>query len=314
MKSQYIHELQAGETVKDIFMLTRKIMKEKKDGGSFAILEFTDKSGSIEAIAWDSTIDSVRTASVDDVVFITGTVNEYNDRLQITVQSLKRVDGKNIVPEDFIPVCTQDIEKVKTEIKVYHKRVKTKCLKDLLAAFFDDADFEHLFYIAPAAKKIHHACLGGLAVHTLSMLKLAMHIQSVYPFLDLDLLITGCTLHDIGKIHEYSFIKRIDMSTQGKLLGHIVIGHDMVSSKIRNIKDFPIDVRDKLLHMIISHHGRLEWGSPRVPLFAEALVLHHIDNLDSKVAILQAELAKNEHTHRAWSDHNNPLERELFLQ
>lgn len=314
MKSQYIQELRAGETVKDVFVLTRKVMKEKRDGGSFALLEFTDKSGSIEGIAWDTTVDNVRGAAVDDVVFIIGTVNEYNDRLQITVQSLKNVDGKSIVPEDFIPACTQDIEKTKTEINVYHKRVKTACLKNLLSAFFDDPDFMQLFYIAPAAKRIHHACLGGLAVHTLSMLKLAMHIQSVYQFLNLDLLITGCSLHDIGKIHEYSFTKKIDMSTQGRLLGHIIIGHDMVSAKIRTMKNFPNNIRDKLLHMIISHHGKLEWGSPRVPMFAEALVLHHIDNLDSKVAIFQEELEKNEHAKKEWSDYHNHLERELYLQ
>jgi len=232
VKSQYIQELRAGETVKDVFMLTRKVMKEKKDGSSFAILEFTDKSGSIEAIAWDSTVDSVQNTKVDDIVFVIGTVSEYNDRLQITVQSLKHVGGKDISPEDFIPTSTQDIEKVKTEIQVYHKRVKTTCLKELLGAFFEDPDFDRLFYIAPAAKRIHHAYLGGLAVHTLSMLKLAMHVQSVYPFLNLDLLISGCSLHDIGKIYEYSYAKKIDMSTQGRLLGHIVIGARIVNREV----------------------------------------------------------------------------------
>jgi 3'-5' exoribonuclease len=192
--------------------------------------------------------------------------------------------------------------------------VKTPCLKGLLDAFFDDPEFNTAFYTAPAAKRIHHAYLGGLAVHTVSMLKLAMHIQSVYSFLDLDLLITGCSLHDIGKIHEYSYTKRIDMSTRGRLLGHIIIGHDMVSEKIRSLKGFPHDIRDKLLHMIISHHGRLEWGSPRLPMFAEALVLHHIDNLDSKVAMFQKELERNEQERKEWSDYHNHLERELFLQ
>ena len=251
---------------------------------------------------------------MDDIVFVSGTVGEYNDRLQITVQSLKHVNTKDIVPQDFIAACTQDIEKVKTEIRVYHRRVKTTCLKKLLDAFFDDPDFEKLFFTAPAAKRIHHAYLGGLAVHTLSMLKLAMHVQSVYPFLDLDLLITGCSLHDIGKIHEYTYARKIDMSTRGRLLGHIMIGHDMVSEKIRNLKDFPHDIRDKLLHMIISHHGRLEWGSPRLPMFAEALVLHHIDNLDSKVAMFQKELERNEQEQKEWSEYHNHLERELFLQ
>jgi 3'-5' exoribonuclease len=289
-------------------------MKEKKDGSSFAILEFTDKSGSIEAIAWDPAVDSVQKTKTDDIVFVIGTVSEYNDRPQITVQSLKCVDNKDVSPEDFIPASSQDIDKVRTEIRVYLKRVKTPCLKELLDKFFNDPEFDKMFYIAPAAKRIHHAYLGGLAVHTLSMLKLAMHIQSIYPFLDLDLLIAGCSLHDVGKIHEYSFAKKIDMSTQGRLLGHIVIGHDMISERIRSIKNFPRDIRDKLLHMIISHHGRLEWGSPRVPMFAEALVLHHIDNLDSKVAIFQQELERNEHGRREWSEYHNHLERELFLQ
>jgi 3'-5' exoribonuclease len=241
-------------------------------------------------------------------------VNEYNDRLQISVQSLKRIDASNVTPEDFIPTCTENIGKIKTEIAVYRRQVKTSCLKDLLRAFFDDPDFERLFFVAPAAKKVHHACLGGLAVHTLALLKLAMHVQSVYPFLDLDLLITGCLLHDVGKIHEYSFTKKIDMSTRGKLLGHIVIGHDMVSAKIRTIRNFPDDLRDKLLHMIISHHGRLEWGSPRVPMFAEAIVLHYIDNLDSKVTMFRDEFERNLEANKEWSEFHNYLERELFLR
>ncbi|MBN2620046.1 HD domain-containing protein [candidate division WOR-3 bacterium] len=314
MKSQYIHELRAGETVKDVFMLTRKILKEKKDGGSFAILEFTDNSGSIEGVAWEPAVDNVRSAMIDDLVFISGTVNEYNDRLQITVQSLKRVDGRDAVPEDFIPACPQDIDKVKTEIGVYRRNLKTACLKNLIAAFFDDINFERLFFVAPAAKRAHHAYLGGLAVHTLSMLKLVMHVQSIYSFLDLDLLIAGCLLHDVGKIYEYSYTKKIDMSTPGKLLGHIMIGCDMVSTKIRTLKDFPDSVRDKLLHMILSHHGSLEWGSPRMPMFAEALVLHHIDNMDSKIAMFREELEKNQETKREWSDFHTFLERELYLR
>lgn len=314
MKNQYIHELEPGQIVTDKFILTKKIMKEKKDGGTYTMLEFTDRSGSIEGIAWDSLSEDLKKFSVGDFVFVTGNVNEYNERLQIVVNSINQISESEIEPTDFLPQSEEDIDTVMAEIFEYKAKVTNPHLKKLLELFLENENFVSKFRRAPAAKRAHHAYLGGLAVHTRNTLRLMSGMQPVYPFLNFDLLITSAILHDIGKIHEYSYKTKIDLSTQGKMLGHIIISYEMVATEIEKIPQFPDDLRLKLLHMIISHHGEFEWGSPKLPVFPEALVLHFIDNLDSKIEMMTSELKKNRGTEKEWSDYHPFLEREIYLR
>ncbi len=314
MKSQYVEELRSGQTVKEIFVLSKKSIKDKKDGGSYAVLEFTDRSGSIEGIAWDNVVESVNILSTGDFVFVVGNVNEYNERLQIVVSSIKPVSENETEPKDFLPQTDEDINQVFEEINNFRSKVQNKYLKQLLDDFFDDKELIEKFKRAPAAKRIHHAYLGGLLVHTRNVLKLADGMKTVYETLDLDLLITAGILHDIGKIYEYTYARKLDFSTQGRLLGHIVIGYELVAERIKQIADFPGPLRFMLLHMILSHHGEYEWGSPRRPNFLEALVLHFIDNLDSKVEIMMSEMKKNKGREKEWSDYHPYLEREIYLR
>lgn len=314
MKSQYVDELRSGHTVKEKFILSKKILKEKKDGGTYAMLEFTDRSGSIEAIAWDNVVESLNVLSVGDFVFISGTVNEYNDRLQVVINSIKRISDDEIDPKDFLPHSDKDIDKVMGEINDFRAKVSNPYFKNLLDSFFKDQAFVQKFRLAPAAKKAHHAYLGGLAVHTLNILKLMANIQSIYKTLNIDLLITAGILHDIGKIYEYTYTKKLDFSTKGKMLGHIMIGYELIAEKIGKIPQFPESLRLKLLHMILSHHGEFEWGSPKQPVFLEALILHFIDNLDSKAEMMIDELRKNRGKQREWSDYHPYLEREIYLR
>jgi 3'-5' exoribonuclease len=314
MKSQYVEELRSGQTVKEIFVLSKKSIKDKKDGGSYAVLEFTDRSGSIEGIAWDNVVESVNILSTGDFVFVVGNVNEYNERLQIVVSSIKPVSENETEPKDFLPQTDEDISQVFEEINNFRSKVQNKYLKQLLDDFFDDKELIEKFKRAPAAKRIHHAYLGGLLVHTRNVLKLADGMKTVYETLDLDLLITAGILHDIGKIYEYTYARKLDFSTQGRLLGHIVIGYELVAERIKHIADFPGSLRFMLLHMILSHHGEYEWGSPRRPNFLEALVLHFIDNLDSKVEIMMSEMKKNKGREKEWSDYHPYLERQIYLR
>lgn len=314
MKSQYVEELRSGQTVKEIFVLSKKSIKDKKDGGSYAVLEFTDRSGSIEGIAWDNVVESVNMLSTGDFVFVVGNVNEYNERLQIVVSSIKHVSENETEPKDFLPQTDEDISQVFEEINNFRSKVQNRYLKQLLDNFFDDKELIEKFKRAPAAKRIHHAYLGGLLVHTRNVLKLADGMKRVYETLDLDLLITAGILHDIGKIYEYTYARKLDFSTQGRLLGHIVIGYELVAERIKQIADFPGPLRFMLLHMILSHHGEYEWGSPRRPNFLEALVLHFIDNLDSKVEIIMSEKKKNKGMEKEWSDYHPYLEREIYLR
>jgi 3'-5' exoribonuclease len=311
MKSQYADELKAGQTVKEKFLLTKKIVKDKRDGGYYAILEFSDRTGSIDGISWDS--DIVSNVAAGDFAFVTGSVAEYSGRLQVVVNSVSAVAEEEVDALDFLPQYHGDIEAVMAEIQKYMTRVQTPALRKLLDTFFEDHDFVRSFRLAPAAKIVHHAYLGGLAVHTLSVLRLLESMTSVYDYMNRDLLFTGGILHDIGKIHEYTYKKNIDISDRGRLLGHIVIGSEMVAEKIAQIKDFPEDLRLKLLHMVVSHHGEANWGSPKPPSFPEALALHFADNLDSKMEIMRQVFEKHRGTNRQWSDYHPYLEREVFL-
>lgn len=314
MKSQYVDELKAGQVVKGSFVLSKKILKEKKDGGTYAVLEFSDRSGSIEGIAWDNVVESLGTVSAGDIVFISGNVNEYNERLQIVVNSVRRLADEDIEPRDFLPQSDADINSVMAEIDGFRTRVKNPYLKKLLALFFEVETFVEKFRTAPAAKRVHHAYLGGLAIHTLHVLQLMEHTQQVYPCVNGDLLVTGGILHDVGKIDEYSYSKKLDVTTCGKMLGHIMIGYKAIAEKIDTIPQFPKVLRLKLLHMIISHHGEFEWGSPKQPMFLEALILHFVDNLDAKAEMMVDQLRKNKEHGKDWSDYHPFLEREIYLR
>jgi len=314
MKSQYIDELRAGHSVKETFLLSRKVLKDKKDGGTYAALEFTDRSGNLEGIAWDNVIQSLSTLSVGDFVFVTGNVNEYNERLQVVVNSIRRVSDDEVDPKDFLPQSDQNIDTVMAEIEGFKSKVDNSHLKALLDLFFEDKIIMEKFRLAPAAKRAHHAYIGGLAIHTLNVIKLMTHIQSIYKSCNIDLLITGGILHDIGKIYEYTYTKKLDISTKGKMLGHIMIGYELVVEKINKIPKFPEDLKLKLLHMILSHHGEFEWGSPKQPMFLEALILHFIDNLDSKVEMILDELKRYQGEGKEWSDYHPYLEREIYLR
>ncbi|MGQ9465500.1 MAG: 3'-5' exoribonuclease YhaM family protein [bacterium] len=313
MKSQYVKELKLGQLVKEKFLLTKKNVKEKKDGGYFTQIELSDRTGTIEGIAWNDASDELKNISTGNFVFVTGNVGEYNERLQVVVNSVFRVSDDEINPEDFLRVVDEDINTVMAEIKEAAGMVANPFLKELIAQFFNDQNFMKQFCTAPAAKKAHHAAIGGLAVHTRNVMKFAINIGKSFKFLNVDLLISGSLLHDIGKVDEYVYEKKIDHSTKGRMLGHIIIGYEILSKKISKIMDFPDELRLKLLHMIVSHHGELEYGSPIVPLFPEALVLHFIDNLDSKLEMMRETIQQKQGTNSDWSEYHQLLERVIYL-
>lgn len=311
MKSQFVSELKEGQTVKEKFILAKKIVKEKRDGGYYAILELADRTGSIDAISWDG--DLLSDISTDDFVFVIGNVAEYSGRLQVVVNSIRAVAEDDIDAVDFLPQYQGNLDAVMGDLCAFKERVENTYLRRLLDSFFEDQEFMSLLRLAPAAKIVHHAYLGGLAVHTLSVLKVLDSLVSVYEFLDTDLLITAGMLHDIGKIYEYNYKKKIEISDRGRLLGHIVIGSEMISERIKQLADFPEDLAMRISHMILSHHGEVEWGSPKLPSFPEALALHYADNLDSKMEMMKQIFEKHRGTSKQWSDYHPYLDREIYL-
>ncbi|MEO0185590.1 MAG: HD domain-containing protein [candidate division WOR-3 bacterium] len=313
MKSQYVNELKLGQLVKEKFLLTKKNLKEKKDGGFFTQIELSDRTGTIEGVAWDNVSNELKNIPAGEFVFVTGNVGEYNERLQVVVNSISKINDSEIEAEDFLPVVEEDVTKVIAEIEETIDKVQNPFLRELLAQFITDKSFMDKFRRAPAAKKIHHAGIGGLAVHTRNVMKLVSKACETFDFLNVDLLVAGSFLHDIGKIYEYTYEKKLDQTTAGRLIGHIIFGYEMVQDRISKIKDFPEQLRLKLLHLILSHHGELEYGSPTLPCFPEALLLHFMDNLDSKLEIMRDLIRQNQGSESEWSEFHKLLGRAIYL-
>ena len=313
MKSQFVQELKPGQTVKEAFLLTRKTQKEKKGGGSYTMLEFTDRTGSIDGIGWESLAADLRAVDTGDFVYVEGNVNEYNERVEIMVNAISKLPESEVEPTDFIAQTEEDIDKVIVEIQTALRAISDPHLSRLVDLFLKDKIFMTSFRLAPAARKAHHAYLGGLAVHTRNILRFAADVPSVYHSVNADLLLAGGFLHDIGKIHEYSYRKKLETTTRGRMLGHIIIGYEMVENRIVQITGFPEELKMRVLHMILSHHGELEWGSPTLPLFPEALILHFLDNLDAKFEMMIEQFRRNKGRPRLWSDYHPLLEREIYL-
>ncbi len=283
MKHRFAVDLKIGETVDDVFSVSEKSLGKKRDGESYLTMVLGDRSGSIRAVMWEG---ADRTASkIRDSAFVRvkGSVSEYQGRLQVVVKEAIPFPESEIDPEAFLPKTPRNIERMFARLVEIADTFQDTPLKRLLTAFFSDADLMAKFKRAPAAKRMHHAYVGGLLEHTLSMTLLAAAVAGHYSGIDRDLLLAGAVLHDIGKTEEFVYHHVIDYSSRGRLLGHIVIGMEMIEAKIQTVKGFPEERAVLLKHLVLSHHGSREYGSPEVPKTVEAVLLHYIDEIDSKV-------------------------------
>jgi 3'-5' exoribonuclease len=319
MKSPNVAELEANQPVTATFLVLAKEIRQKKTGEPYISLTLGDRTGDIDAKMWDNVGDVLETFERDDFVRVKGLVQVYQNKPQLTVHKLIRVDEREIDFADFFPASKRDPEEMFAELQGIIAGLKNPHLKALLEALFADPGIARRYRIAPAAKAIHHAYLGGLIEHVLSMAALARLVAPRYPSVDLDLLLAGVILHDLGKISELSYDRSFSYSDEGQLLGHIQIGLRMIDDKIRGLDGFPPRLRALVEHMILSHHGELAFGSPKAPMFAEALLLHHLDNLDSKMECLRATAEKDQNLTGNWTSYSGPLERcvlkkEKYLQ
>jgi 3'-5' exoribonuclease len=261
---------------------------------------------------WDNVAEIVDTFDRDDFLRVRGMLQVHHNRLQLTIHKLQRQPEDQVDPIDYFPASTRNPDEMFAEIRQVVASIGNPHLRQLLTAIFDDGDIARRFRIAPAAKNVHHAYLGGLVEHVLSMCSLARATAPLYRDVDLDLLLAGVLLHDIGKVHELSYDRAFGYSTQGQLLGHIHIALRIVSDKLPSVPDFPVPLRNLLEHMILSHHGAMEFGSPKVPQFPEALLLHHLDNLDSKMECMRACVEKDRQVDGCWTGYNAALERSVL--
>lgn len=293
MKSPYVEGLVPNEMVTGLFLVLSKEIRQKKTGEPYLSLHLADRTGEVEAKMWDSVGEVMDTFERDDFVKVKGVAQLYQTRTQFTIHRLRRLEDQEVDFSDYFPCSEKDPEQMFSELSGIIADMKNTHLRGLLTILFADASLTERYKIAPAAKSIHHACRGGLLEHVLSLLKLAKTVAPHYQEVDVDLLVAGVILHDIGKVDELRYERSFNYSSEGQLLGHIIIGLRILSDKLTAIPNFPPRLRTLLEHMLISHHGELEFGSPKVPQFAEALLLHHLDNLDSKMEAMKNALRRD---------------------
>ncbi len=309
-----IIELGLGDTVKQVFYIKEAEFRLRRDGRVVdGFLKIADSSGEIEAIYWD--ISDQKLSQIEKMHFaqIEGQIikKKSDGQMQMSIKSLEQAPESSL--EDFIPSTPRDIEELMREIDDKIASIKHQQLKALLLSFFDEPIVREKFKITPAAKKLHQAYKGGLAEHTFNVAQICETICQIYPQVNRDFLITAALLHDIGKVEEYQLNGVIEYTDKGKLIGHIVIGTEMVEERIKKIKNFPEDLAVMIKHTILSHHGKFEFGSPKLPSILPAIALFYADDTDAKINGLIGLKEQNKNIDKKWSEWVWWLERSIYL-
>jgi len=308
----FINQMKESNEIDAAFFVKEKAVMSSRTGAPYLRLRLSDRTGEIEGRIWDGVEDFSPLFARGDFVKIKAQVTSYQDQLQLNIKSLKRCDQNEVSLDEFLPSCSRDPQEMLEELIEIGETIENRYLKDLVMAFLRSSQFSDLFKRAPSAKRLHHVYLGGLLEHTLSVAHLIQEIQGHYPEINHDLLLAGGILHDVGKVHELSYQKTFDYTDEGRLLGHIVIGVEMVDKEIEQIEEFPSELAMLVKHLILSHHGEYEWGSPKRPKILEAEILHHLDDLDAKVNGIQGLMEKREEGAR-WTEYHRMLERFFFI-
>ena len=312
MKEIYVCDLQPNQIITAAFLVQMKDVRFKKTGEGYLTLSLSDKTGEVEAKIWDNMEEFSPLFERDDFVKVKGAVQVFRKKPQLTVHKLRKLDEKDIDLADFFPHSKRPVEEMWQELETVVAAIENAHLKSLFELLFADPEIAERFKRAPAAKTIHHAYLGGLLEHVLSLCRLAKLVLQNYTGMNQDLVIAGVLLHDLGKIYELSYVRSFGYTSDGQLLGHMMIEIEILHNKLRALPDFPRPLQTLLEHLIISHHGQYEFGSPKLPMFPEALLLHYIDDLDSKLQGMQTLIAKEMTIEGDWTGYLPALGRPLL--
>lgn len=305
---RYIDTLKEGMRISEVYLCKSKQISLTKSGKEYGNLVLQDKTGTIDSKIWDLASPGVSYFETMDYVHVDADVTVFQGSNQLNVKRIRRADAGEYSPVDYLPVSTKDIGTMYEELTGYVKSIKNPHLSKLAAGFFlEDPKFAKAFRFHSAAKSVHHGFVGGLLEHTLSVVKLCDYFAGHYPGLNRDLLLTTAMFHDIGKIKELSTFPENDYTDDGQLLGHIVIGTEMITERIRGIEGFPKKLESELKHCILAHHGELEYGSPKKPALLEALALNFADNTDAKMETM-IEALKAGGDNQGWLGYNRLLE------
>ncbi len=308
---KYIREMKDGDAVSGVYLCRHKQAAVTRNGKPYENVILQDKTGTIDAKVWDPNSQGIGDYNTLDYIDVCGDVNNYQGTLQLSVKRIRVCQEGEYDPADYLPVSSKDIDVMYQELLDFVKSIRADYYRELLESLFvKDADFAKAFRNSSAAKTVHHGFVGGLLEHTLSVVKLCDYYCGAYPILNRDLLLTAAMCHDIGKIEEISPFPGNDYTDDGQLLGHIVIGSQMVAERAAEIPNFPHVHLTQLQHCILAHHGKYEFGSPKIPALMEALALNYADDTDAKLETFK-EILENNRENSGWLGYNRLFESNL---
>lgn len=317
MTRSFISDWNDGDIVEEVLLVRDKQVRTNRNGNMYLQLDLDDRTGSISARHWNSTESESRSFEPADFLLVKGKVQLFQSQMQLIINSFQKVDSAKVNLADFIPTTTKDIGELVGELRVILGGVKNPFLTAIANAYLMDEKFMDGLTRAPAGIRNHHAYLGGLLEHIVSVLKIADRLGDLYPELDHDLLKLGIFLHDLGKVRELSYERTFSYSDEGQLVGHLVIGVEMLNDKLLVAGELlgepiPQELVLELKHLILSHHGTYEFGSPKLPMTPEAIALHHLDNLDAKIHNFSRTIRDDLNQDSTWTPYDHGLSRKLF--
>jgi 3'-5' exoribonuclease len=316
---RFVKQLADGEMIEEVFLVTDKQLRANRNGNLYLQVDLADRTGTINARQWNAGEPVFRSFDVGDFLQVRGKVQLFQGAMQIILNQVERVQPEKVGLDlgDFLPHTTQDIDELLKRLRGVLLKLANPHLRALVECFLMDADFVRDLCRAPAGIKNHHAYLGGLLEHVVTLLDGAERLLPLYPNLDRDLLLMGVFLHDVGKVRELTYDRSFGYSDEGQLIGHLVIGVEILNEKVARVPDltgepFPKELLLRLKHMIVSHHGTYEFGSPKLPMTPEAIALHYLDNFDAKVHSFTRDIREDRNAQSAWTPFNPQTQRKLF--
>jgi 3'-5' exoribonuclease len=317
MNRRFVNQLANGESVDELYLVSDKQLRANRQGNLYLHLELRDKTGSVGARLWNASEMLARTFEPGDYLHVRGKIQVFQGALQMILSHVEVVDPVQVEPSEFLPQSSQDVTRLTARLRQLLLGMTNPHLRALAECFLIDEEFLHKFTTAPAGIKNHHAYHAGLLEHVVTLLNIADLISGLYPEIDRDLLITGIFLHDIGKIDELSYDRAFGYTDEGQLLGHLVMGVVLLREKVKRTSDltgepFPPELMLRLEHMIVSHHGSYEFGSPKLPMTPEAVALHYLDNLDAKIHSFTREIRDDPGRESNWTPYHQSLGRRLY--
>jgi 3'-5' exoribonuclease len=311
---QTISSLKEGDWVDGTFLVAAKQVMIAKNGGMYLSLKLADKTGEVDGKLWDNAEEVAGRFEKEDFIRVKGVAANYQGMMQIKMKTAEKVEDAKVDLANFLETSPRNIDEMIKDLSAVATGVKNRYLNQLMISFLTDKTFMDAFRRAPAAKALHHNYIGGLLEHVVELIALARDVAKHFPGIDMDLLTVGAFLHDIGKVRELSVRKSIEYTTEGRLLGHISLGYEMLADKIKAIPGFPDELTMLLKHIMLSHHGEYEFGSPKRPKIQEAIIVNYLDDLAAKISNFRATLKKENVEAGDWTYYSKMHDRYLYRQ